>query len=208
MIKLALADDHNLFAKGLESLIKERSKFDVVGVFSNGSQLIEFLGKQQVDVILTDLNMPVVNGFEILKHCKQHFPQVKVIVLSMYDEEKIFREARDHGADSFLLKDADPDELIYTIQEVFEGRHILNFPGIVQQTDQGVFFDAFRIKYKLSRREMQILKMIGEGVANKDIAQSLNLSVKTIETHRKNIHHKLQVSSLLGLLKKIQELKL
>lgn len=208
MIRVALADDHKLFVKGLEGLIEEHTGFQVQGVFSNGKELLEGLDTMEVDVVLTDLNMPIIDGFGVLKHINKHHPNIKVIVLSMYDDEKIFKETMKLGADAFLLKDADPDELIFTINEVFEGRYVKNFERVIQQSNQAPFFDAFREKYRLSRREAQILKMISEGMPNKDIADTLSLSVQTIETHRKNINQKLQVSSLMDLINKVHEMNL
>lgn len=208
MIRIVLADDHKLFAKGLEGLIEEHEGFLVTGLFPNGKELLEFLEKEEVDLVLTDLNMPIVDGFGVLRYCKKHFPNLKVIVLSMYDEEKIFKECLQLGADAFILKDADPDELIFTIIEVYEGRYVKNFSRVIQQADQTPFFDAFREKYRLSRREAQILKMISDGMLNKDIAEKLCLSIQTIETHRKNIHQKLQVTSRIDLIKKVNEMHL
>lgn len=208
MIRIALADDHKLFAKGLEGLIEEHEGFLVTGLFPNGKELLEFLEKEEVDLVLTDLNMPIVDGFGVLRHSKKHFPNLKVIVLSMYDEEKIFKECLQLGADAFILKDADPDELIFTIIEVYEGRYVKNFSRVIQQADQTPFFDAFREKYRLSRREAQILKMISDGMLNKNIAEKLCLSIQTIETHRKNIHQKLQVTSRIDLIKKVNEMHL
>ncbi len=206
MIKIALADDHKLFGKGLEGMLEEHPEFNVVGNFLDGNELLEFLKIHQVDIVLTDLNMPEVDGFEVLRYCKEFYPEIKVIVISMYHEEKIFKEAVKLGADGFLLKDADPEELVSTIIEVFEGLHLVNLSRLIQQVDQGKFFDAFRIKYKLSRREIQIIKMIGAGTKNKDIANNLNISILTIETHRKNINQKLQVNSLPDLIRKVNEL--
>jgi DNA-binding NarL/FixJ family response regulator len=206
MIKIALADDHKLFAKGLVGMLEEHPKFRVVGTFPNGNELLEFLKSQQVDVVLTDLNMPMVNGFEVLKYCKENYPEVKVVILSMYDDEKIFKEVFDLGADGFILKDAEPEDLVFTIIEVFNGRTALNFSRVIHEIDHSKFFDAFRIKFKLSKRETQIIKMIGDGMVNKDIAKSLNLSIQTIETHRKNINHKLQVKSLMDLVRKVNEI--
>lgn len=208
MIRIALADDHKLFAKGLEGLIEEHSGFLVQGVFPNGKELLEYLTEEEVDLVLTDLNMPIIDGFGVLKHCKKHFPAIKVIVLSMYDEEKIFKEVMQLGADAFILKDADPDELIFTITEVYEGRYVKNFQRVIQQAYQGPFFDAFRDKYRLSRRETQILKMIADGMLNRDIADELNLSIQTVETHRKNINQKLQVNSLMDLINKVNEMNI
>lgn len=208
MIRIALADDHKLFAKGLEGLIEEHEGFLVTGLFPNGKELLEYIDKEAVDIVLTDLNMPVIDGFGVLRHCKKHHPDMKVIVLSMYDEEKIFKECIKLGAEAFILKDADPDELIFTINEVHEGRYVLNYNRVIQQADLSPFFDAFRDKYRLSRRETQILKMISDGMLNRDIAEKLNLSVQTVETHRKNIHLKLQVSSRVELIKKVSEMQL
>lgn len=208
MIRIALADDHKLFAKGLEGLIEEHEGFLVTGIFPNGKELLEYLDKEEVDLVLTDLNMPIVDGFGVLRHCKKHHPELKVIVLSMYDEEKIFKECIKLGADAFILKDADPDELIFTINEVNEGRYHIDFNRIIQQADLTPFFDAFREKYRLSRRETQILKMISDGMLNRDIAEKLSLSVQTIETHRKNIHLKLQVTSRVELIRKVDEMHL
>jgi DNA-binding NarL/FixJ family response regulator len=208
MIRIAIADDHKLFAKGLEGLLEEHEDFLVIGLFPNGKELLEFLSKESVDLVLTDLNMPIIDGFGVIRHCNKHHPELKVIVLSMYDEEKIFKDCIKLGAQAFILKDADPDELIFTIHEVHEGRHLIDFKRVIQQANQTPFFDAFREKYRLSRRETQILKMISKGMLNKEIAEELSLSVQTVETHRKNIHLKLQVSSRIELIKKISELNL
>ncbi len=208
MIRIALADDHKLFAKGLEGHIEEHEGFLVTGLFPNGKELLEYLDKETVDIVLTDLNMPIIDGFGVLGHCKKHHPNLKIIVLSMYDDEKIFKECIKLGAEAFILKDADPDELIFTINEVHEGRYVLNYDRIIQQANITPFFDAFRDKYRLSRRETQILKMISDGMLNRGIAEKLNLSIQTIETHRKNIHLKLQVSSRVELIKKISEMHL
>jgi DNA-binding NarL/FixJ family response regulator len=208
MIRIALADDHKLFAKGLKSLIEEHPNLDVVDTFANGKDLLEYVSEQFVDIILTDLNMPIIDGLGVLRHCKKHHPKIKVIVLSMYDDEKIFKEAKSLGADAYLLKDADPSELIFTINEVYEGREIKKIEREIQDFDQSKYFDAFRLRYKLSTRETQVIKMIGDGMINKEIAEKLNLSIKTVETHRKNINQKLGVNSLLDLINKIKEINL
>lgn len=208
MIRIALADDHKLFAKGIEGILEEEDDLVVVGVFPNGKELCDYLADNEVDVVLTDLNMPILDGFGVLSHCKEKHADVKVVVLSMYDEEKIYKQCINEKADAFILKDADPDELIFTIHEVFEGRHVLNFDRVKKQALQGAYFDAFRTKYKLSRRETEIIHLIKEGIQNKEIAQMLNLSKQTIETHRKNIHLKLQVSSRIELVNKAHEMNI
>ncbi|MDI1323829.1 MAG: response regulator transcription factor [Algoriphagus sp.] len=206
MIRIALADDHTLFAKGIEGILEEHEDLQILGLFPNGKELIDFLPGNDVDVVLTDLNMPILDGFGVLDTCKKNFPQVKLVVLSMYDDEKIYRNCLQKGADAFILKDADPDELVFTIHEVFEGRHVQNFARVIQQANQDNFYDSFRVKYKLSRREVEIMRMIKDGILNKDIAKELSLSIQTVETHRKNIYLKLQISSRIELVNKANEM--
>lgn len=208
MIRIALADDHKLFAKGLEGLIEEHKGFLVTGIFPNGKELLEYLDTEVVDIVLTDLNMPIVDGFGVIRHCKKYHPNLKVIVLSMYSEEKIFKECIKLGAKAFILKDEDPEELIFAINEVHEGRYLVDVKRVIQQSGLLPFFDAFREKYRLSRRETQILKMISGGMLNRDIAEKLSLSIQTIETHRKNIYIKLQVTSRVELIRKVDEMDL
>ncbi|WP_297338049.1 response regulator transcription factor [Algoriphagus sp.] len=208
MIRIAIADDHTLFAKGIEGLLEEHPEFEISGVFANGQEVIDFIQDHEVDIILTDLNMPILDGFGVLDQIKNGDFGIKVIVLSMYDEEKIFKEAMDKGADGFILKDADPDELVFTIHEVFEGRHVINFDRIIEQARPNAFYDSFRDKYKLSRREVQIITLVKDGLTNKEIAKNLGLSQNTIETHRKNIHHKLGVNTRVELVNKAYEMNL
>lgn len=208
MIRIAVVDDHTLFAKGLEGLLEEHSGFFVVGIFSNGEQAMGFLEKETVDIVITDLNMPIMDGFTVSEKIKELYPSTKVIVISMYDEKKIFKRAIKSGTDAFLLKDSDPDEVIFTINEVYEGRHVIDFDRVLKQANPSSFFDAFRMKYKLSKRESEIIHLIKEGILNKDIAEMLSLSIATVETHRKNIHLKLNVNSRVELINKIHEMNL
>jgi DNA-binding NarL/FixJ family response regulator len=208
MIRVALADDHKLFAKGIEGLLEEQEDIMVIKTFPNGKELVDFISTQKIDVVLTDLNMPIMDGFGVLEQLKKNYPDIKVVVISMYDDEKIFKRVVKEGADAFILKDADPDELIFTIHEVFEGRHLHNFERVKKQAAQGIYFDAFRAKYKLSRRETEIIRLIKDGILNKEIAEILNLSQQTIESHRKNIHIKLEVTSRIELVNKAYEMNL
>ncbi|MDN3204288.1 response regulator transcription factor [Algoriphagus sediminis] len=208
MIRIAIADDHTLFAKGLQGLIEEYEDFHVLGLFPDGQELVDFLKTNDVDVVLTDLNMPVLDGFGVIEVLKKKKLGPKVVVLSMYDDEKMFKECVKKGADAFLLKDSDPDEVVFTIHEVFEGRHVLDYKRVLKQANPESFFDAFREKYKLSKRESEIIHLIKEGNMNKEIAAMLSLSIQTVETHRKNIHQKLQVNSRIELINKIHEMNI
>ena len=209
MLKIAIADDHKLFAQGVANLLKEEPDFEVVGIFKNGRELLRFMDTNSVDVILTDMNMPGMDGMALIENLRGNQIKTKIIVLSMYDDEKIYKECVRLGVNAYVLKDADPDELIYTIREVAEDRHIMNFQRVLKQMDgSSSYDDSYKLKYQLSKREIEVLKLITDGKSNKEIAATLALSVYTVETHRKNIHHKLGVSNSIELLKKTQEMNL
>jgi DNA-binding NarL/FixJ family response regulator len=202
MIRIAIADDHKMFAKGIAGLLEEEDDLRVDGIFSNGKELLDFLKNNPVDVILTDMNMPVIDGAGVLEVIKKTDPNTKAIVLSMYHDEAIYNRSMKLGADAYVLKNSDPDELIYTVREVFEGNYIPSYSKLQQQTESDEYTDYYRLKFQLSKRETQILRMIKEGMTNKDIAAALNLSLHTVEAHRKKIYAKLKVSSVAELIKK------
>jgi DNA-binding NarL/FixJ family response regulator len=203
MIRIALADDHRMFAKGIAGLLEEEDGLRVDGIFSNGKKLLGFLKSNAVDVVLTDMNMPYVDGVGVLEFIKKAFPKTKVVVLSMYDDETMYMRCMKLGAAAYvLLKNSDPDELIYTGREVFEGSYIPGYSKLQQQTESDEYTDYYKLKFQLSKRETQILRMIKEGMTNKDIAAVLNLSLHTVEAHRKKIYAKLKVSFVAELIKK------
>ncbi|MCF1749781.1 response regulator [Mariniradius sediminis] len=202
MIRIALADDHKMFAKGIAGLLEEEDDLRVDGIFSNGKDLLDFLKTHQVDVILTDMNMPVLDGAGVLEAIKETSPKTKAIVLSMYHDEAIYNRCMKLGADAYVLKNSDPDELIYTVREVFEGNYLPSYSKLQQQTESDEYTDYYKLKFQLSKRETQILRMIKNGMTNKEIAASLNLSLFTVEAHRKKIHSKLKVSSVSELIRK------
>lgn len=206
MIRIALADDHKMFAKAIAGLLEEEEDFRVDGIFANGKELLDFLKKKEVDLVLTDMNMPMVDGAGVLESVKTNLPGTKVIVLSMYHDELIYNRCIKLGADAYVLKNSDPDELIYTVREVIEGSYIQGFGKLQQQTEVDAYTDAYKAKFHLSKRETQILRMIKDGLTNREIAVFLNLSLHTVEAHRKKIHAKLKVSSVAELIKKAIEI--
>ena len=206
MIRIAIADDHKLFAKGIQSLLEEEEDFLVCGTFTNGEELMNYLEFNKVNVVLTDMNMPNMDGLGVISAMKKKHPRTRVIVISMYDDESIFKKCQKLGASAYILKDADPDELIYTIKEVLDGSHVMSFQKVLQQNKDDYVDDAFKVKFKLSKRELQILIMIKNGKINREIAEELHLSQLTVESHRKKINSKLGVSSALELVMKALEM--
>lgn len=208
MIKIAIADDHKLFAQGVANLLEEVGEFEVVGVFTNGMALVNFLHQNAIDLIITDMNMPGMDGMALIQNLKQNKVRTKIIVLSMYDDEKIYKQCVKQGIDAYVLKDADPEELILTIREVMEDRHVMNFQRMMNQIENDQYEDAYKQKFNLSKREIEVLKEVLQGKTNKEIADFLCLSIFTVETHRKHIHQKLGVSNSIELMKKTQEMNL
>lgn len=206
MIRIALADDHKMFAKGIASLLEDDDDLRIEGIFSNGLALMEFLESHEVDVVLTDMNMPLLDGAGVIEAVKRLNPDLKVIVLSMYDDEAIFNKCQKLGANAYILKNADSDELIYTIKEVHEGSHIMNFQKVLSQNLDDGYTDYYKQKFKLSKRELQLVRMIKRGMTNREVAEELHLSIHTVEAHRKKIHAKLGVSSIAELVKKAFDL--
>ncbi|GHB30937.1 response regulator [Mongoliitalea lutea] len=208
MIRIAIADDHKLFAKGIESLLEEEEDFSIKGIFLNGNDLVDFVTKKNVDIVITDMNMPGLDGVGVIKGVKNISTKIKVIVLSMYDDQHIYEKCIKSGASAYMLKDSDPNELIYTIREVFEGSYIADYRKVLNEIKNSKFPDYFSEKIKLSKREIQIIKKICDGGTNREIADQLALSQHTVETHRKKIHQKLGVSSVAELVSKAKEMRL
>jgi DNA-binding NarL/FixJ family response regulator len=152
------------------------------------------------------MNMPFLDGAGVIEAVKKLNSNLKVVVLSMYDDEAIFLKCKKLGADAYILKNADSDELIYTIKEVHEGTHIMSFQKVLRQNMDEGYSDYYKQKFKLTKREIQLVRMIKKGMTNKEIAENLNLSVHTIDAHRKKIHSKLGVNSVAELVKKAFDL--
>lgn len=202
--KIILADDHKMFAQGIANILKKEPDFDIAEIFTNGKQVLNYLHLQHADILITDMNMPGVDGIGLIQELKKLKTKIKIIVLSMYDDEEIFKNCVKQGISAYVLKNADPEELVYTIHEVIEKRHVIDFQHVLYQAEDNPFdhLDDYALKFKLSKREFEILRFIAKGKTNKEIAKVLYLSIHTVETHRKNIHAKLNVSTSSELIKK------
>jgi DNA-binding NarL/FixJ family response regulator len=202
--KIIMADDHKMFAQGMANILRKEPGLDIVGIFANGRQVLNYLQLHQADILITDMNMPGMDGIGLIQELKKQKSSIKIIVLSMYDDEEIFKNCVKQGINAYVLKNADPEELIYTIHEVAEKRHIMNFQHVLYQAEDNPYdhLDGYALKFKLSKREFEILKYIAKGKTNKEMAETLHLSLHTVETHRKRIHTKLNVSTSTELIKK------
>ena len=191
-IKILIADDHTLFVEGLKQILAEISAIEISGVAQNGKELLELVRKNKPDVILLDINMPVLNGLDALNYLKKDFSNVRVIMLSTYSEEHMIEKAKALGANGYLLKNVNKADLIQTISLVHSGQSCFPYQQPTSKPSVGEP-DNFLKAFNLTKREQEIIVLINQGLTNQQMAETLHLSIYTIETHRKNIMHKLKL---------------
>lgn len=203
---LIIADDHLLFAEGLETILSAMPDFEVIAKVSDGKQLLRILNNRVPDMLLLDINMPVLNGLEAAQSIRTSHPEVKIVFVSMYSNVQLLNQAKEMGAYGFLMKDITAPVLKESLLAVRDGRPI--FLLLHQANpDKPLLLDddPFLRPYRLTPRELEIIRLIKTGLSTKQMAATLDLSVYTVETHRKNINRKMHVQSpteLLALLNK------
>jgi two-component system, NarL family, response regulator NreC len=202
-IKVAIAEDHTILREGLRSLISSNQDMEVVCEAIDGHEAIRCVNTFRPDIVLLDLSMPRLNGLDAIREIKKINKATKVIVLTVHKTEEYVRASLQAGAEGYLLKDAGYAELLAAIRSVMDGKRYLS-PEI-----SGTVIDGYLEGRKtgeqitswdtLSHRERQIVKLIGEGYKNRDIAELLCISVKTVEKHRANIMQKIDIHDVSGL---------
>ena len=204
MIRLLIADDHKVLLDGFVSLFRDQEEISVVGVASNGMQVLDILKGTEVDIALLDINMPELNGVETARRISKDFPNTKIIALSMYKEASYVKRMKENGAMGYILKDDSADEMIEAIQQVYIGQEYfsnqLKDLLLSQVLTQKKSSDA-----RLTRREKEVLTHIADGFSNKEIADKLFVSTHTIDSHRKNLLAKLEAKNTAELVKKAME---
>ena len=203
MINLVIADDHTLFVDGLCSLLKDEEDMHIADIANDGKELLSILQSVQPDIVLLDINMPGLNGLDAAKYIKQSYPLLKIIMLSTYNDEHLVDKSKNLGANGYLLKTTNKEELLQTIRLVWAGQAC--FPYRLPKTVNEFDNDGFLKQFNLTKRELEILKLIKKEYTNQQIADALFLSVYTVETHRKNIMQKLNLRSPLALHKFLAE---
>ncbi|HAW18879.1 MAG TPA: DNA-binding response regulator [Flavobacteriales bacterium] len=205
MIRIALADDHQLVLDGLKSLIKERPEFEFVAEANDGRRLVDVINSVQIDVALVDIDMPVMNGLQAIESIKQSHPEVKCVALTMHNEKGMIQKVVSAGACGYLLKNIDQDDLVAAIINVHEGGK--SFSEEVTMTlagsggSENISFQNKTLQIDLTSREIEILKHIAQGYSNKEIGDLLFISHRTVDTHRTNLMKKLEVHNIAGLIR-------
>ncbi len=197
-IKVLIVDDHSLMRQGLEQILELEDGLSVIGQASNGEQAIEKTIKESPDVILLDINMPKLTGIEVLRRIKDMGIESKVIMLTIHNDREYLYETVNMGADGYVLKDADSDTLIKAIKDVYRGKSYIqpNLAKLLVDTyksgdDEN---NDYAKKQSLTKREYEVIGLIAEGLNNREIAEKLFISEKTVKNHASNIFRKIGVS--------------
>lgn len=198
---IILADDHPFLIDGIANILKENIRFNIMFIVTNGIQLMSVLELHKPDLVLLDLNMPLMDGIQCLIKIKAQYPSIKVLILSNYKQHEMIEEVKRMKADGYLVKDTSASELNKAIKNILSNETYFPIEAqlkTVENTD--LFFDDFFYKYELTKREVEIIKFYSEGKNTLQIAESLFVSEFTINTHRRNIYKKLNLKNFVSLL--------
>jgi len=206
-IRLLLADDHPLIRAGFKSLLGKSERFEIVGEAENGKELIEMGNSLLPDIILSDINMPVLNGLEALQQLTKQQPSIKFVMLSMHEEREYILNALKIGASGYLLKNIEHFELERAIITVYEGGKYFS-PAITNILAESFGKPEVNESYDITPREKEVLELVANGNSTKQIADQLGISIRTVESHRINMLKKMKASNTAELIRKAIEMKL
>ncbi|MEQ8336470.1 MAG: response regulator transcription factor [Cyclobacteriaceae bacterium] len=202
-IKIILVEDHPMVRIGLKSLLSGSEHIDIIGEASNGVEAIELIEKDPPEIVLSDISMPQMNGLSLAKHIQDNHPDIKVLLLTIHMEPEYIIEGFDAGIMGYLPKDSSQEELIEAIETIYTGGKYMSQKVSEIIAQRLIRKDPFqKPNTKLTPREKKILEMLVEGDRNKEIAEKLSISVRTVDTHRTNIMRKLDVNNTAELVKK------
>lgn len=198
LLRVLLVDDHTLVLDGLQARLELEGNIDIIATASNGLEALEKAKVLQPDLVLMDVSMPILNGLEATKRFKAEQPNVKILMLSMHNDKEYILSLIQSGANGYVLKDVSSEELVQAINTVCQGGTYFS-----SGASDSLFSLAASPKQSddLTKREVAVLKALAAGLSNKEIGQSLNISVRTVETHRQNIKNKLDIHTSAGLIK-------
>ena len=213
-IKVFIVDDHDLFKEGIKLLLRNEKELEVVGDAANGAEFLQKVEEIKPDVVLMDINMPVMNGIDATRAAVSKYPNLKVLALTMFEEGAYISEMMKAGAHGYLLKNTGREELLGAIKKVIAGEKYLSASVTVKLIDSvmnpvsrpspvspSMNDSSERKKVDITKRELTIIKLIAQEMTNQEIADKLDNSPMTIITHRKNLLRKLGVKNTAGLIK-------
>jgi len=193
-IRVLLVDDHAMVRTGIRQFLEKADNIDVVGESNDGLQAQNFLLNNEIDVALVDIKMPNLGGIDLTKWIRNKFEDIKIIVLSAFDDDPYIRAALDAGANGYALKNTSPIRLIGAVETVFAGQSSLD-PAITTKVMHFLTEPKVKPKVHISERELEVLNLLGTGKTNKEIGKTLDISGRTVQGHLSNIFDKLEVHS-------------
>lgn len=201
-LKILIVDDHQMFLDGLKTLLSKHNSIEVIGEALNGKKALDIIDNKQVDIVLSDINMPEMSGTELAKTIKKERPEIKILILSMYNDREIIHEIVMTEAEGYILKNSNKQELINALLRIGSGGTYYCNEVMEIITDSYVAKQKSQKKTKdLTKREIEIIKLICQEYSTPEIAEALFISPLTVETHRKNILKKTKVKTIVGLIK-------
>jgi len=213
LIRILLVDDHQIIRDGIKALLAEENDIQIIAEADNGEQALSVLDKLHVDLVMLDINMPILNGIETTKIISKQYPAIQVLILTMHDDIEYIANALKYGAAGYILKDCSKKELIIAVHKTVIGENYFSkevsfkmmkqfmsenatSPETTQKTDK----QPTKSESHLTKREIEIIKMIAEEFTNTKIADKLCISPRTVDTHRRNLLQKLGVRNTAGLI--------
>jgi DNA-binding NarL/FixJ family response regulator len=201
-IKIIIADDHELLRKGFRSMLEMDAELEVIGEASNGEELLSLVAQQAPDIVITDIQMPVMDGIEAARQLKKSFPDVGVIALTMFNDDKVIVDMLEASARGYLLKNASRTELTDAIRMVHRGGSYFctstsaALAGLIASNKTGLYTAPG--KNAFTKKEVQIMRMICEELQNVQIAKKMSLGVRTVESYRERIFEKTGARNIAG----------
>ncbi len=206
-IKVIVADDHQLVIDGIRSLLSTVENIEVIGEALDGRELLNLLEKLHPDIILMDINMPKMDGMKATEQIREKYQEIKVLVLSTYDDVRLVREILKLGASGYILKSSSKDEMITAIRTLHQGGNYFSrelSDKMMRSMMQDGSLDSSReplLPVSLTRRETEVLRLIAMEYTGNEISEQLHISINTVETHRKNLLRKLKAKNTAGLVR-------
>lgn len=207
-MKIIIADDHPLIAEGVSANLKTMAQAEIVCMATNGQEVLDYLVNHEADLVLMDLEMPLMNGLDCSRKMRVQFPEVRVIILSMYEEPELVSQFRELGIKGYLLKTSPMEEIQQAIRDVMTGGSHYS-EEIMMKVGKESFsnvspvpsFQTSSLASRLSKRELEIIPLFSKGYTNAQIAEMLFLSARTVETHRSNIFKKTKTKNIAELIR-------
>ncbi|MCB2196561.1 MAG: response regulator transcription factor [Bacteroidetes bacterium] len=199
-INIVLVDDHQMFRDGVKSVLSDEENIEITGEVGSGKDLYELLEHITPDLIITDISMPDISGIEVAKYVTEKYPGIKILILSMHSNEEFITKALSVGANGYLPKDTSMTELLKAINTIYKGDNYFN--KSISDTILNSLMNKPKEENKsLTKREKEIINLVVDGLSNKEIADKLCISIRTVDSHKNNIMQKLNLKSSVELVK-------